>query len=103
MGRNEGGAASDGFIVGNRIIYSAYYRFSDGSALVVNFNRAGDSQRGNVRHSDASRRTVTTKPGDVILLKGEPRTVASVRAYRENTLPADKLEECADATPSERL
>ena len=81
---------ADGFIIGERIIYSAYYRFADGSALVVNFNRAGDSQSGNVRHTEAGRRMITTKPGDVILLKGEPRTAKSVEPYRQTIVAGNR-------------
>jgi hypothetical protein len=82
-------AAEEGFIIGKRIIYAAHYRIEGGSSIVVWFNRAGDDLNGRLVRSDADRAVITTKPGEVILHLGKPRTVASVEPYLQNWLAAE--------------
>jgi hypothetical protein len=80
--------SSEGFIVGQRIVYSVIYDVEGGSALIVWFDRDGNDLNGRVRHSDAKRQIVTAKVGDVILYLGQPRRVVGLRPYRENRLSA---------------
>jgi hypothetical protein len=80
--------ADEGFIVANRIVYAGHHVLTNGSELIVWYDRAGNDLYGRTVHSTKRRRIVTAKQGEVILWKGEPRTVASVRAYRQHRLTA---------------
>ena len=81
--------SQEGFLHDGRIVYAVKYELAGGSSLIVWLDRAGNDLNGYTRHGDPKRRIVTAKPGDVILHRGQPRTVESVEAYRQNWLSAE--------------
>ena len=52
------------------------------SRLIVWLDSDGNSLHPWVQPQEAERRIVTTKPGDVIVHRGEPKTVVKVAVYR---------------------
>jgi hypothetical protein len=81
--------SQEGFIHDGRIVYSVIYDLDGGSALIVWFDRGGNDLNGRVWHSDAKRRIVTTKPGDVIMYEGQPRRVVKLAPYSQSRWQSD--------------
>src|SRR5678816_2717565 len=81
---------SAGFVHKGRIVYALEYWLETppprSRNLIVWLTPSGDSQTGGVVHSDRSRRIVTTKPGERILVRGELETVKEVKVYRSSSL-----------------
>ena len=55
-----------------RLIHGLYYKFVDGSALVVWLNERGESADGLTRNEDG-KLLVTTQPGECIVSRGKRR------------------------------
>ena len=74
----------EGFRHNDLIVYAVQYELDTkpSSWLIVWLDEDGNSLHPWVRPAEAGRRIVTTKPGDVILHRGEPKTVVGVAVYR---------------------
>ena len=73
-----------GFRHRNLVVYAVQYELASRppSWLIISLDSDGDSLHPWVRPAQPHRRIVATKPGDVILHHGEPKTVAGVAVYR---------------------
>ena len=78
------GMSREGFIHGDRIIYT----LTTGEGIVVSLDRDGNDIRG-ARHEDPARRIVTTKPGERIWALSEWHTVADVTVHTAVPCPAE--------------
>ena len=74
----------EGFRHHDLIVYAVQYELASTppSWLIVWLDSDGNSLHPWVRPAEAGRRIVATKPGDVIVHHGEPKTVAGVAVYR---------------------
>jgi hypothetical protein len=74
----------EGFRHHGLIVYAIQYELDTKlrSWLIVWLDNDGNSLHPWVRPAKAGRRIVATKPGDVIVHRGEPKTVAGVKVYR---------------------
>lgn len=64
-----------------RVIHAAQYHFTDGRSLIVWFNEEGHQVQGHTVAQNG-KPVIYAKPGDVLLFKGEPKTIERVEGYR---------------------